>query len=165
MYWSLSKYRHFKNTKLLRYTSCPRLTTRTIWVVANNQNKHWWTEHRCSYSNEQKCTKCLPVMCMLSCFSSVWFFATLWTVARRLLHPWGFSRQEYWSGLPGPPPGDLPNPGIEPWSSALLEDSLPAEPPGKLDFSIRNRTFAFKKNLDIDTNTVEEIKIAMLSQY
>ena len=49
----------------------------------------------------------------------------------RLLCPWGFSRQEYWSGLPCPPPGDLPNPGIEPRSPALQADSLPSEPPGK----------------------------------
>ena len=49
----------------------------------------------------------------------------------RLLCPWGFSRQEYWSGLPCPPPGDLPNPGIEPGSPALQVDSLPAELPGK----------------------------------
>ena len=45
--------------------------------------------------------------------------------------PWRFSRQEYWSGLPWPPPGDLPNPGIEPRSLALQVDSLPSEPPGK----------------------------------
>ena len=44
----------------------------------------------------------------------------------------GFSRQKYWSGLPCPPPGDLPNPGIEPRSPALQVDSLPSEPPGKL---------------------------------
>ena len=43
----------------------------------------------------------------------------------RLLCPWGFCRQEYWSGLPFPPPGDLPNPGIKPLSPALLVDSLP----------------------------------------
>ena len=49
----------------------------------------------------------------------------------RLLCPWGFSRQEYWSGLPCPPPGDLPNPGIEPRSPALRADALPSEPPGK----------------------------------
>ena len=48
----------------------------------------------------------------------------------RLLCPWGFSRQEYWSGLPCPPPGELSNPGIEPRSSALQADSLPTEPPG-----------------------------------
>ena len=49
----------------------------------------------------------------------------------RLLCPWEFSRQEYWSGLPCLPPGDLPNPGIKPRSPALQVDSLPAEPPGK----------------------------------
>ena len=43
----------------------------------------------------------------------------------------GFSRQEYWSGLPFPPPGDLPDPGIEPTSPALQADSLPSEPLGK----------------------------------
>ena len=59
------------------------------------------------------------------------FFATPWTVA--LQAPWcvGFPRQEYWSGLPFPSPGDLPHPGIEPGSLALQVDSLPFEPPGK----------------------------------
>ena len=42
-----------------------------------------------------------------------------------------FSKGEYWSGLPFPSPGDLPDPGIEPWSPALLADSLPSESPGK----------------------------------
>jgi len=42
-----------------------------------------------------------------------------------------FSRQEYWSGLPCPPPGDLPKPGIKPRSPSLQADSLPSEPPGK----------------------------------
>ena len=49
----------------------------------------------------------------------------------RLLCPWGFSRQEYWSGLPFPSPGDLSNPGVKPVSPALQMDSLPAELPGK----------------------------------
>ena len=48
----------------------------------------------------------------------------------RLLCPWGVSRQDYWSGLPRLPPGDLPNPEIEPRSPALQADSLPSEPPG-----------------------------------
>ena len=43
----------------------------------------------------------------------------------------GFSRQEYWSGLPFPYPRDLPNPGMEPWSPALQTDALLSEPPGK----------------------------------
>ena len=49
----------------------------------------------------------------------------------RLLCPWGFSRQEYWSRLPCPPTGDLPDPGIKPRSPALQADSLPTEPPEK----------------------------------
>ena len=49
----------------------------------------------------------------------------------RLLCPWGFSRQEYWSGLPCPPPGDLPNPGITPRSPTMQADSFLSEPPGK----------------------------------
>ena len=53
---------------------------------------------------------------MLSCFSRVQFFVTPWTVARQASLSMGFSRQEYWSGLPCPPPGDLPDPGIEPMS-------------------------------------------------
>ena len=57
--------------------------------------------------------------CMLSCFTCVQPFVTLWTVACQAPLSLGFSRQEYWSGLPCPPPGDLPNPGIEPASPAL----------------------------------------------
>ena len=52
-------------------------------------------------------------MCMLSCFRCVWLFATLWIVACQAPLSMGFSRQEYWSGLPSPPPGSLPYPGIE----------------------------------------------------
>ena len=48
----------------------------------------------------------------------------------RLLCPWGFSRREYWNGLPLASPGDLSNPGIEPRSSTFQADSLPTEPPG-----------------------------------
>jgi len=54
-------------------------------------------------------------------------FATLWTVACQALLSMEFFRQEYWSGLPCPPPGDLPDPGIEPES--LLSPALPLEPP------------------------------------
>ena len=54
--------------------------------------------------------------CMLSCFSPIRLFATLWTVAHQALLSMGFPRQEYWSGLPCPPPGDLPDSGTEPAS-------------------------------------------------
>ena len=69
--------------------------------------------------------------CMLSCFRRVQFLATPRTIARQAPLSLGFSRQEYWSGLPCPPLGDLPNPGIKPTSPALQADSLPAEPPEK----------------------------------
>ena len=59
-------------------------------------------------------------------------FLTLRTVAHQAPLSTGFSRQEYWSGLPCPPPGDLPDPGIQPASPALQVDSLPSESPGKL---------------------------------
>ena len=55
-------------------------------------------------------------------FSHVWLFVTLWTVAHQAPLPVGFSRQEYWSGLPCSPPGDLPNPGVE--SVSLLSPAL-----------------------------------------
>ena len=60
--------------------------------------------------------------------SRVRLLATPWTVAYQAPLSMGFSRQEYWSGLPFPSPGDLPNPGIEPRSPALQANSLPAEP-------------------------------------
>ena len=56
------------------------------------------------------------VSCMLSRFSHVRLCATPWTVAHQAPLPMGFSRQEYWSGLPCPLPGDLPDPGIKPMS-------------------------------------------------
>ena len=60
--------------------------------------------------------------CMLSCFSHVQLCATLWTVARQAPLSVGFSRQEYWSGLPYPPPGDLPTPEIEPVTHVSCTD-------------------------------------------
>ena len=63
--------------------------------------------------------------------SHVRLFATPCTVAYQALPSMGFSRQEYWSGLPFPSPGDLPDPGIESRSPALQADALPSEPPGK----------------------------------
>ena len=63
--------------------------------------------------------------------SRVQLFATPWTVAYQASPSMGFSRQEYWSGLPFPSPGDLPHPGIEPGSPALEADTLTSEPPGR----------------------------------
>ena len=66
--------------------------------------------------------------------SRVLRFATLWTVAYQAPPSMGFSRQECWSGLPFPSPGDLPDPGMEPGSPALRADALSSEPPGKPTF-------------------------------
>ena len=66
---------------------------------------------------------------MLSC---VWLSVTPQTTARQAPLSMGFSRQEYWSGLPCPPPGGLPDPEIEPRSPKLQEDSLPSEKPKQM---------------------------------
>ena len=68
---------------------------------------------------------------MLSPFSHVQIFVTPRTVAHQAPLSLGFSRQEHWSGLPFPSPGDLPDPGIEPWSPAFQANALTSEPPGK----------------------------------
>ena len=66
--------------------------------------------------------------------SHVQLFATPWTIAYQAPPSMGSSRQEYWSELPFPYPGDLPDPGIELRSPALQADALPSEPPGKTHF-------------------------------
>ena len=66
--------------------------------------------------------------------SRVQLFATPWTIACQAPPSMGFSKHEYWSGLPFPSPGDLPNPGIKPRSPALQTGALPSEPPGKPKF-------------------------------
>ena len=63
--------------------------------------------------------------------SLVPLFATPWPVAYQVPLSIGFSRQGYWSGLPFPSPGDLPDPGIEAGSPTLQADALLSEPPGK----------------------------------
>ena len=68
--------------------------------------------------------------CVLSHFSRVRVFSTLSTVAHQAPLSMGFSRQEYWSELPFPSPGDLPDLGIEPSSPALQADALTSEPTG-----------------------------------
>ena len=72
-----------------------------------------------------------PPVVKVKSLSCVRLFVTLWTVAYQASPSMGFSRQEYWSGLPFPSPGDLSNPGIEPRSPALEADALTYEPPGK----------------------------------
>ena len=72
-----------------------------------------------------------PVKVKVKSLSRVRLFATPWTVAYQAPPSMGFSRQECWSELPFPSPGDLPDPGIERGSAALQADAS-SEPPGKL---------------------------------
>ena len=73
----------------------------------------------------------VSLMVKVKSLSRVRLFATPWTVAYQAPLSIEFSRQEYWSGLPFPSPGDLPDPGMEPRSPALQADALPSEAPGK----------------------------------
>ena len=82
--------------------------------------------------------------------SHVQLFVTPWTVACQTTLSMGFSRLQYWSGLPFPSPGDLPNPGIEPGSPALQTDALPSEPLGKPKWLTRLRV---RHNLVTETHT------------
>ena len=87
-----------------------------VWLNIHTRTRSWLTK-----------------LCYLKVksLSHVWLFAIPWTVVYQASLSMGFSRQEYWSGLPFPSPGDLPDPGIEPRSPALQADALPSEPPGK----------------------------------
>ena len=77
-----------------------------------------------------KAFKCLCIWCTLS-LSHVWLFVTPWTVTLQAPLSMEFSRQEYWNGLPFPPPGNLPNPGIKPSSPALTGRVFNTGPPFK----------------------------------
>ena len=84
-----------------------------LWLFSNNIFKEVYDDEKWKQS-----------------FSFVRLFVTLWTVAHQAPLSMEFSRQEYWSGLPCPSPGDLPNIGIEPGFPTLQVDSLLTEPPG-----------------------------------
>ena len=77
--------------------------------------------------------------------SRVRLFATPWTVAYQASLSMGFSSQEYWSGLPFPSPGDLPDPRIEPRSPTLQADTLPSEPPLSILYSNVYISSTYKK--------------------
>ena len=80
-------------------------------------------EHHQGYGYQASVLCLVAQLCLILCGT--------WAVAHQDPLSMGFSRQEYWSGLPCPPPGDLPNPGIKPRFPTLQGDSLPSELPGK----------------------------------
>ena len=88
----------------------------------------------CLANTSKKITYMYIKTCVCVCaqsFSQVRLFVIPWTIACQAPMSMGFSRQECWSGLPFPSPGDLPDPGIKPRSPALQADTLPSETPGK----------------------------------
>ena len=95
--------------------------------VFESQSCHLGLPHS-SVGKESVCNAGVKVK--VKSLSSVRFFATPWTVAYQAPPSMGFSRQEYWSKLPFPSPGDLPDPGIEPRSPEFHADALTSEPPG-----------------------------------
>ena len=74
------------------------------------------------------------MLCCARLLCRVPLFATPWTVAPPAPLSMGFSRKDYWSGLPFPSPGDLPDPVVEPGCPTLQADVLPSEPPPSLKF-------------------------------
>ena len=102
--------------------------------------------------------------------------ATPWTVAHQAPLSTGFPRQEYWSGLPFPSPGDLPNPGIEP-SSALAGRFFTVEPPGKFlyltgtkmnkiwSFPCRTQRLLTEADSHTDQHSVEDSRTALHEEF
>ena len=91
----------------------------SISLVRNGKNRsRQWVFLKAKHVHFKDGALCSSVyfVCVLSCFSCVWLFVTPWTVAHQapLSMEWTDSKQEYWSWLPFPSPGDLPNPRIEP---------------------------------------------------
>ena len=120
--WANKIFNSYFTSSLLLTSNQPRLT-RTSWQCQIGcpfpLNQRTWAEN-------WKFTLSVPTFSsayVLSRFSHVQLFVTLWTVACQVPLSLGFSRQEYWSGLPCPPPGNLPNPGIKPKS--LTSPALP----------------------------------------
>ena len=117
-----------------RGSSWPRHRTRVSCVSCTGSPwgcKELDTTEWPTFSHIQSCllNERMRACCMLSRFSWVWLFATLWTAVHQSPLSMWFSRQEYWSGWPGPPPGGLPN-DIS-FGSSTAGGFVTAEPPGK----------------------------------
>ena len=111
---------------------------------------HCWTKKYMLALNSHVSQLQHSTECVLSCSimsNSLWPHGLYPT---RLLFPWGFCKQEYWSGLPCPPPGDLFKPGSEPRSPAVQADSLPSEPPVKsLELRVTSKYGNWQQNAPI----------------
>ena len=117
--------RREKETTNTHNTTCPELCCK-----GKIQSQVQWLHILC-FMEEIGCPVGVCVcVCVCESLSRIRLFVIPWTIAHKPLLSLEFSRQEYWSGLPCPSPGDFPNPGIKPRSPALQADSLLSEPPG-----------------------------------
>ena len=122
-----STVRHFFSSSHLQYYAISEFFLKQSRISSYDSRVEtaWWCN---DYMNKIA----LRICCLKwKSLSQVQLSETPWTVACQSPMSMGCSRQEYWSGLPFPSPGDLPNPGIKPTFPTLQVDSLPSEPPGK----------------------------------
>ena len=115
------------NDNLLQYSCLENSMDGGAWQsIVHGVRKSWTRLSACTHTHTHTHTHVLPKACACCALSlsCVPLFATLWTTVHQSPLSNGFSRQEYWSGLPCPPPGDRPNTGIKPRSPALQVDSL-----------------------------------------
>ena len=124
----LHKYDGEGNGNPLQYSCLENPVDRgASWAAVHGVTQSQTRLKRLSSSSSSSISmkwKCQSLSCVL-------FFVTPWTVARQDALYMELLRQEYWSGQSFSSPGNLPYPGIEPWSPALQADSLPCKPPGK----------------------------------
>ena len=122
-----SRFRDWKygsGTTICKHRICHKFKD---WILVKKvfnfaKVSYMWVNHLLYTGNEHNI---INQLCMRARWvRRVWLFVTPWTVAHQIPLSMGFSRQEYWSGLPYPPPGDLSNPAIEPMSSTSQVDSL-----------------------------------------
>ena len=110
---------YFKSWKMMLWKGCTQYATK----FGKLSSGHRTGKGQFSFQSQRKVK--------VKSLSRVRLFATPWSVAYQTPPSMGFSRQVYWSGLPFPSPGDLPDPGIEPRSPAFQADALNSDPPGK----------------------------------
>ena len=134
--WDSKRFHHTAHNGM-QFKTCELFIFGIFHLIFSDYSWPWVTETIESETMDKRL-----LLLLLSCFSHIQLCVTLWTAACQAPQSIGFSRQEYWSGLPCPPPGDLPDSGIEPtspvsYSFRLLRllhwqvGSLPLAPPGK----------------------------------
>ena len=101
-----------------------------IKIAGRNINNLRYADDITLMAESEEELKSLLMKVKVKSLSHVRLFVIPWTIVYQAPPSTGFSRQEYWSGLPFPSPGYLPDPGIEPWFPTLQADSSPSEPPG-----------------------------------